>query len=98
MYLSQTIYTWIAAAPIFKSAFQLGLIGADAIEWDLLRDYLRSAGFCYAMGGDRIVWNGPLMEDTLIAQEIYRILMPSLYRHMQPGFSLHSGIVTVLPK
>lgn len=55
MYLSQTIYTWIAVDPIFKSAFQLGLIAADAIEWDLLRGHLRSDGLFCAMGGDRIV-------------------------------------------
>lgn len=71
-YLAQVIREWYFSAPTFKTADQIGLNGAAAVEWESVRDILRGAGLCYAPGGDCMVWNGPMENNSIIVKEVYR--------------------------
>lgn len=55
----------------------MGLMGEEATEWDQLRDCLRVAGLCWDVGGDSIVWDGPLKDGNLIVKDIYRSISAS---------------------
>ena len=76
---SQTIHYWIFGAPVYKTDQQLGLAGMDANEWCNFLNTLRNVGLCYGQGGDQIIWDGPLKENSVIVKDAYQHINSSLY-------------------